>query len=79
MILPSICAGIIVFCLIMAAGAHMFEIGRKRGILEERHRCEKIVRQSWESGGKLSPTARRIYASVCNERDDLISEDEFWG
>jgi len=70
---------VIVFIVNIAISWYAFGAGIKRGTLTERHRCEYIVRQSWETEPNLSPTARRIYYSICHGLENLISKDDFFG
>jgi hypothetical protein len=48
------------------------------GERKERRRCAGFCERSF-SEGMLSATARRIYFSIINGRQDLVSEDEFFG
>ncbi len=59
--------------------ALLYLLGVERGQRRERRRCASLCEQSWYKGDKLSPTGRRIYRSILDGREDLISEDEFFG
>ena len=61
------------FCL----GFCCYLMGKKSGINEERDRVAWICDQAILEG--MSPTVRRVSFSIHDNRNDLVSKEEFFG
>jgi hypothetical protein len=65
-------------CSLLATSVISYAFGCKKGSRYERSRCLNICAGTFKEG-KVSPTVQRVYRSIDDGIESLMTEKEFFG